>query len=53
VQIGAADRALFEAVFERCDAVGRKVTDDFEFFHGKRGRIAGSKVEVVAAIRGA
>lgn len=52
--IAAADRALFAAVFDACDAdaVGAMVTDDFEFFHDKWGQIAKSKDEFVAAIRG-
>jgi ketosteroid isomerase-like protein len=51
-EIIAADRALFAAVFDACDAdaVGARVTDDFEFFHDKWGQIAKSKDEFVAAI---
>jgi len=53
-EIEAADRAFFDAVFESCDpeAVGRMVTEDFEFFHDKWGQIAKSRSEFVAAIRG-
>jgi len=53
-QIEAADRALFAAGFDDCDAdaIGRLVTDDFEFFHDKWGQIARSKDEFVAAVRG-
>jgi ketosteroid isomerase-like protein len=53
-EIEAADRALFDAAFESCDAdaVGRMVTEDFEFFHDKWGQIARSRSEFVAAIRG-
>lgn len=52
-QIDRADRALFDAVFERCDAdaVGTMITDDFEFYHDKGGQVARSKAEFVAKIR--
>ena len=54
-EIEAADRALFAAVFDACDAdaVAAMVADDLEFFHDKWGQIARSGVEFVAAIRGA
>lgn len=52
--IEAADRVLFGAIFDRCDAdeVGRLVTEDLEFFHDKWGRIAKSRAEFVDSIRG-
>jgi len=53
-QIGEADRALFAAIFDRCDpeALVSLVTDDFEFYHDKWGKIASSKDEFVKSIRG-
>ena len=53
-EIAAADRKLFDAVFETCDidAVAALVTDDFEFFHDKWGQTARSGKEFVEAIRG-
>src|SRR5687768_15818725 len=43
-EIRAADAAFFEAYFDTCDvaAVERYVTDDFEMFHDKGGRVATS-----------
>lgn len=53
-EVEAADRALFSAVFDSCnaDAVGAMITDDFEFFHDKWGQIAKSKEDFVKLIRG-
>lgn len=53
-QVAAADAAFFGALFDRCDpeALAPMVADDLEFFHDKWGRIAKSKDEFLAAIRG-
>ena len=42
-QIAAQDRQLFDTVFIRCDAdaLAELLTDDFEFYHDKFGRVAG------------
>lgn len=43
-EIRAADAAFFRAYFDSCDveAVRRSLTDDFEMFHDKGGRVATS-----------
>lgn len=43
-EVLAADAALFELVFERCDgrALRAMVTDDLEFYHDKAGVVARS-----------
>jgi len=48
-EIRAADAAFFKAFFDTCDidAVRRFVTDDFEMFHDKGGRVATSGAEFV------
>jgi ketosteroid isomerase-like protein len=48
-EIRAADAAFFRAFFDTCDiaAVRRFVTDDFEMFHDKGGRVAASGAEFV------
>ena len=48
-EIQAADAAFFRAFFDTCDieAVRRFVTDDFEMFHDKGGRVAASGAEFV------
>jgi ketosteroid isomerase-like protein len=48
-EIVAADAAFFKAFFDTCDvaAVRRYVTDDFEMFHDKGGRVMGSGAELV------
>jgi hypothetical protein len=50
--ITRADAALFDAVFDACDAakVRALVTDDFEFHHDHGGRIAGSGAQFAARI---
>lgn len=50
--ITRADAALFDAVFDACDAakVRALVTDDFEFHHDHGGRIAGSGAQFADAI---
>ena len=53
-QIAQADQVLFRAIFDDCtpEALKTLVTDDFEFYHDKWGKIAGSKEEFVKAIQG-
>jgi ketosteroid isomerase-like protein len=48
-EIRAADAAFFGAFFDACDveSVRRFVTDDFEMFHDKGGRVAASGAEFV------
>ena len=48
-EITRADAALFAAFFNRCDIAALKtmVTDDFEMFHDKAGRNAGSGQEFI------
>ncbi len=48
-EIQAADAAFFKAFFDTCDieSVRRFVTDDFEMFHDKGGRVAASGAEFV------
>ncbi len=48
-EIQAADAAFFKAFFDTCDieAVRRFVTDDFEMFHDKGGRVSTSGAEFV------
>jgi ketosteroid isomerase-like protein len=50
-EIRAADAAFFRAFFDTCDvdAVRRFVTDDFEMFHDKGGRVSASGAEFVKA----
>lgn len=52
-EISAADRRLFEAVFNRCDLNASQglVTDDFEFYHDKWGKTADSGAEFLKSIR--
>jgi hypothetical protein len=51
-EIQAADLALFSAFFDRCDvkALDSMVTDDFEMFHDKGGRVAASKADFITNI---
>ena len=53
-EIHAADLALFSAFFDRCDvkALESMVTDDFEMFHDKGGRVSASKAEFIKNIEG-
>jgi hypothetical protein len=53
-QIAQADQAFFRVIFDDCtpEAIRSLVTDDFEFYHDKWGRIAGSKDDFVKAIQG-
>jgi len=53
-QVEAADRALFRAIFDDCDAKALEpmVTADFEFYHDKWGQTARSGAEFVKAIAG-
>lgn len=53
-EIQAADLALFSAFFDRCDvkALESMVTDDFEMFHDKGGRVSASKAEFIKNIEG-
>ena len=46
--------ALLAAFFDRCDvpALTALIADDFEMFHDKGGRIAGSGKEFIASIEG-
>jgi ketosteroid isomerase-like protein len=48
-EIRAADAEFFEAFFDTCDVatVRRFVTDDFEMFHDKGGRVAASGADFV------
>jgi ketosteroid isomerase-like protein len=48
-EIRAADSEFFEAFFDTCDVatVRRFVTDDFEMFHDKGGRVAASGADFV------
>lgn len=48
-EIQAADAAFFRAFFDTCDieAVRRSLTDDFEMFHDKGGRVATSGAQFV------
>jgi ketosteroid isomerase-like protein len=48
-EILAADAEFFRAFFDACDVatVRRLVTDDFEMFHDKGGRVSGSGAEFV------
>lgn len=51
--IAAHDRALFGALFDRCDvdAIEDLVTDDFEFYHDKWGLTATTGAQFVESIR--
>ena len=53
-EIRAADSALFAAFFDRCDVEALKgmITDDFEMFHDKGGRIAASGKQFIENIAG-
>jgi hypothetical protein len=53
-EIAAADRSLFDAVFNTCDvqALAGLVTDDFEMYHDKGGLVATSGAQFVESIRG-
>jgi hypothetical protein len=53
-EVKAADVALFSAFFDRCDVAALKtmVTDDFEMFHDKGGRVAASGAEFIRNIEG-
>jgi hypothetical protein len=53
-EIRAADAALFAAFFDRCDIETLKgmVTEDFEMFHDKSGRVASSAKEFIANSEG-
>jgi hypothetical protein len=53
-EIKAADLAFFSAFFDRCDveALRGMVTDDFEMFHDKGGRVSASKAEFIKNIEG-
>jgi hypothetical protein len=53
-EVKAADLALFSAFFDRCDVAALKtmVTDDFEMFHDKGGRVAASGAEFIRNIEG-
>ena len=53
-EIAAADAALFSAFFDRCDitALSGMVTEDFEMFHDKGGRVAGSGKEFITSLEG-
>jgi hypothetical protein len=53
-EIRAADLALFSAFFDRCDvkALESMVTEDFEMFHDKGGRVAASGAEFIKNITG-
>jgi ketosteroid isomerase-like protein len=53
-EIKAADLALFSAFFDRCDVPALKgmVTDDFEMFHDKGGRVSASGAEFIKNIEG-
>ena len=48
-EIQAADAAFFKAFFDTCDidALRRFVTDDFEMFHDKGGRVSSSGADFV------
>ncbi len=51
-EITNADRILFDAVFNNCDleASQHLVTDDFEFYHDKWGKIADSGTEFLSSV---
>ena len=53
-EVKAAYLALFSAFFDRCDvkALEGMVTDDFEMFHDKGGRVAASGAEFIKNITG-
>lgn len=53
-EVKAADLALFSAFFDRCDvkALSEMITEDFEMFHDKGGRVAASKAEFIQNIEG-
>lgn len=53
-QVAEADQALFRAIFDDCrpEALKSLVTEDFEFYHDKWGKIAGSRDEFVKSIQG-
>jgi ketosteroid isomerase-like protein len=51
-EIAALDRALFEAVFDKCDTkvIAAFVTEDFEMYHDKNGLSAKSGAQFVQSI---
>jgi ketosteroid isomerase-like protein len=51
-EVAAADAAFFAAFFDRCDtkALAAMITDDFEMFHDKGGRIAASAKQFMESI---
>jgi len=51
-EITNADRRLFDAVFNNCDLEASQglVTDDFEFYHDKWGKIADSGAEFLGSV---
>lgn len=51
-EVAAADAALFSAFFDRCDtaALATMISDDFEMFHDKGGRIASTAKEFMDSI---
>jgi ketosteroid isomerase-like protein len=53
-EIAAADAALFSAFFDRCDvaALSNMVTEDFEMFHDKGGRVSTSRADFIKNITG-
>lgn len=52
-EIAAQDLAFFDALFNKCDveALGARVTEDFEFYHDKHGLTATSRAQFVESIR--
>lgn len=52
-EIAEQDRVFFDALFNKCDveALGARVTEDFEFYHDKHGLTATSRTEFVESIR--
>ncbi|WMJ68612.1 nuclear transport factor 2 family protein [Stenotrophomonas sp. 24(2023)] len=51
-QILQADRQLFAAAFDTCDAAkaAARTTDDLEFFHDKGGKVASNRSDFQASI---
>jgi ketosteroid isomerase-like protein len=51
-EIAAADAALFDAFFDRCDieAIKGMVADDFEMIHDKSGLVAKSAQDFIAGL---
>lgn len=52
-ELADKDRALFDAMFNKCDpdGIGALITDDFEFYHDKWGLTATSRTEFVEIMR--